>query len=123
MGLNFFSTSKLGRKVSSSIMGISKSQLGDQQRVPPPPNPNPFRFDVVEAEHINGFLLLVIKYPDATNFEGLKILLFDRGVTLDALLQQRAIDPHFSDSQEYIHPIARFEPTGRGWNLARKACA
>ena len=40
-----------------------------------------------------------------------------------AFEQQKKIDPHFSDKCAYKSPIARFEPTLKGWNFAKTFCA
>jgi len=47
-----------------------------------------------------------------TNFEGVKILVFEGDFVLRSV-----IDPHFSEDYS---PIARFKPTERGMELARK---
>ena len=46
----------------------------------------------------------------------MKILVFKS--TVRKILQQKLIDPHFSDNKNFISPIARFEPTKEGWNMA-----
>jgi hypothetical protein len=81
-------------------------------------NPDPLHYKIKQSEVIGTFLLLWVNYPDCKNYEGNKILLF-QGVTLAALKKQKAIDPHFSDSQKYHHPIARFVPTEEGWAMAQ----
>jgi len=81
-------------------------------------NPNPNNYLVVKAEEHNGVLILMIRYPDCNNYEGNKILVFERGVTLINIINQKVIDPHFSTNSNYHSPIARFEPTDRGWNWA-----
>jgi hypothetical protein len=53
----------------------------------------------------------------APNYEGRKVLLFE-GVSLEELKAQRKIDPHFFPSGPLKSPIARFEPTERGWTMA-----
>ena len=58
-----------------------------------------------------------INYPDCTTFEGNKVLMFNN-VSIDDILLQKDIDPHFSSSVKYIHPFARFEPTVHGWKIA-----
>lgn len=65
------------------------------------------------------FLIVKIHYPNCTNFEGNKILVF-RDCTLQDLEEQVAIDPHFSDSKKYHHPIARFVPTEAGLRMAER---
>lgn len=61
-----------------------------------------------------------IRYPDCTNYEGLKILVFEKGTKLEHLLNQGMIDPHFGT--EGIHPIARFVPTKDGLTRAKIFC-
>ena len=39
---------------------------------------------------------------------------------IEKLKAQKVIDPHFSESKKYYSPIARFEPTMRGWGMAMK---
>jgi hypothetical protein len=70
----------------------------------------------LKHSRVNKYLVLKVQYPDATNFEGVKIMVFDREVRLMQLNQQGFIDPHFST--QALHPIARFIPTGRGWEMA-----
>lgn len=81
-------------------------------------NPDPRRFTVLSHTTVNGYLILELQYPNCTNYEGRKVLLFDRGVTMTRLKRQGAIDPHFSKSEKFNHPIARFEPTARGHAMA-----
>jgi hypothetical protein len=42
-------------------------------------------------------------------------------VTPAQIKAQGAIDPHFSDSSAYLHPVARFVPDDRGLVMARAA--
>lgn len=80
------------------------------------PNPNPANYEILLSLYDDDkkFLLVLIKYPDCTNYEGKKILLY-KNTTLEQLLKQKLIDPHFSTSKKYRSPIARFEPTAYGW--------
>lgn len=57
----------------------------------------------------NGYTLVQVKYIGATNYEGRKILLY-KGNLPDEL------DPHFCEHHK--SPVARFEPTELGWELA-----
>jgi len=79
-------------------------------------NPNPFKYKIEKVLEHGGYLLLLINYPDCTNYEGNKILLF-KDCTLAALEKQSGIDPHFSSDIRYHSPIARFEPTSFGWMM------
>lgn len=96
---------------------------------PPPPkkekakkvsgNPDPFNYKIVQAKEAGRFLILKINYPDCTNYEGNKILVF-RDLTLIDLVNQRIIDPHFFADSKLVSPIARFVPTDEGWDMAVK---
>ena len=81
------------------------------------PNPDPNNYKVIQAEQIGTHLVLKINYPDCTNFEGNKILVF-RDMTAIDLLNQKLIDPHFFNHTKYKSPIARFVPTNEGWSMA-----
>ena len=83
----------------------------------PANNPNPLNFMIEDHRQIRGFLLLLVHYPDCTNYEGRKILMYE-GVTLADIKNQGTIDPHFSDNKQYHSPIARFEPTLKGMRMA-----
>lgn len=86
------------------------------------PNPNPKKCTVQTAYTNDDYTVLSIKYDGCTNFEGYKILVF-RG-PLAPIIEQRVfgggIDPHFSASTNVLHPMARFEPTDGGWEMACK---
>lgn len=75
------------------------------------PNPNPENFRIKRLAQVGSFLGALIVYPDATNFEGNKILVF-AGVTADELRQRATIDPHFKEEGDII---ARFRPDEQGW--------
>ena len=81
------------------------------------PNPDPSNYNILRYAEIGEFLVVEIQYPDCKNYEGKKILLYD-GLTINDLKGQRLIDPHFSNNKKYKSPIARFEPTRHGWNMA-----
>lgn len=84
------------------------------------PNPDPSNYKILSAiENPNG-LVVEIQYIGCTNYEGRKILVFEKGVTLIDLVNQKLIDPHFFQNKSFKSPIARFEPTVRGMNLAKK---
>lgn len=81
------------------------------------PNPDPNNYQIIQAEEIGNFLVLRIKYPDCTNYEGTKILVFKDVKAID-LLKQKLIDPHFFEDKKYKSPVARFVPTNEGWQMA-----
>lgn len=82
-------------------------------------NPDPTKYKIILHKEQNGFLLVLINYPNCTNYEGNKILLY-KGVTYNQLVSQKVIDPHFSENKRFKSPIARFEPTDYGWELGLK---
>lgn len=80
-------------------------------------NPNPSKYTILSHKEKNGHLILMLHYPDCINYEGKKILVFENCKLVD-LKRQGLIDPHFSTAKGYYSPIARFEPTARGWTMA-----
>lgn len=84
-------------------------------------NPDPTRFVIQKTERAGRFLIAEVHYPNCQNYEGNKILVFD-GVPEKVLREQTSLDPHFCDSPEHPSPVARFEPTARGWNYAVSFC-
>lgn len=103
-------------KVSSS--SLPYTSLPAEVAVKKDPNPNPSNWKLLKVEEVNGFLIVHLNYPDCTNYEGNKILVF-KNLTLVDLVNQRLIDPHFFKDSKYKSPIARFEPTAEGWAMAK----
>lgn len=56
-----------------------------------------------------------IKYPNCTNFEGEKILVY-QVLSEQELRSKTSIDPHFNED---LKSVARFQPTEIGEKLAR----
>jgi len=81
------------------------------------PNPDPSNYEIKRWKTIGKYLLMEIKYLDCVNYEGDKILLY-KDVGLTQLTDQKLIDPHFSDTDMFISPVARFRPTNNGWEMA-----
>ena len=88
-----------------------------------PQNPNPKKFEILEYLNVRGHTLLKLKYHGCKNYEGTKILVF-KNVTVQELLTKNSneIDPHFCDNSNYYSPVARIEPTSKGWDDAYKFC-
>ena len=107
MGLDFF-------KSFSSYDSMDYSQ-------PILPNPDPSNYRIINWKHVNHYLIITIKYLDCTNYEGIKILVYDKKYSLHQLKNQGSIDPHFSNSEK-ISPLARFEPTWKGIKMAEILC-
>ncbi len=83
------------------------------------PNPDPKNFQIISSVEINGFLIVEARYPDATTFEGHKIMVY-RGVVNTATLLQwtnGTLDPHFSEGP--FSPVVRFAPTRDGRLMAK----
>ena len=75
------------------------------------PNPKNFKIKVmVELENT----YVEINYPDCSNYEGDKVMVFE-GRVAERLLSSSEIDPHFSEG---FSPLARFSPTAIGKSLA-----
>jgi hypothetical protein len=102
---------------SGSMLGPSTSSSSSQNSGSG--NPDPKNYKLLKVEEINNFLIVKIKYPDCTNYEGEKILVF-KNVDLITLINQHNIDPHFSNNSKYHHPIVRFVPTDEGWEMAKR---
>jgi len=81
-----------------------------------PGNPDPLRWDLLEYESTGRLLLLKVRYPDCTNYEGVKILVL-KGTTIERVKARKTLDPHFSPDE--FSPLARFEPTDLGWKCAK----
>lgn len=84
----------------------------------PAPNPDPRRWRLVERRLVerNGrkATLLLVDYPDCSNFEGRKIMVYEGDFTPGPVL-----DPHFCEWPFHGQsPIARFPPTVRGGAIA-----
>ena len=76
--------------------------------------PDPTKFVIRKKEIVNGYPILVVQYPDVLNYEGIKVLMYDKN--FDLKLIKKRIDPHFF--KEGDSPIARFEPTAAGIAMA-----
>jgi len=81
------------------------------------PNPDPSNYEIIRSLQVGYKLVVEIVYPDCTNYEGKKILVFE-DCNINMLTAQKIIDPHFSNNKSYYSPIARFQPTNKGWELA-----
>ncbi len=79
------------------------------------PNPDPSKFYIEETIAVGNCIVAIVVYPNCTNFEGKKILVF-RDMSLKWLKSLTTLDPHFST--EATSPFARFEPTDDGWKAA-----
>ena len=80
----------------------------------PAPNPDPKRWELVDFRAFARSHVLVVKYLDATNFDGVKVMVYDRPYPGSWNLKH--LDPHFDEAG--IGPVARFRPDERGIKMA-----
>lgn len=83
-------------------------------------NPNPYIFEINSIVKIGNHCILKIKYPNCTNYEGMKILVY-KDTKPKQVYEMNKIDPHFCENCK-PSPFARFEPTEEGMNAAMELC-
>lgn len=119
-GHSFNSLEKISKNMlvrnSSDSIKIKNNEIIVKDN--PLPNPKPDNYSIIKYEQIKNKLIIKIKYHDCVNYEGEKILIFN--CSYNDIIKQRLIDPHFSEDKSFYSPIARFEPTEEGWELAIK---
>lgn len=72
-----------------------------------PLNPDPTKFKIVDFHELdNGYMVAWINYPNCSNFEGNKIIVF-RDMNKKKLLALSKLDPHFDKANNIV---ARFRP-------------
>ena len=76
--------------------------------------PDPKNFEILRSHFLGELACLVVKYPDAKNYEGYKILVL-RDTTEEDVRNLSELDPHFSEDGKVI---ARFKPTKDGYDDA-----
>lgn len=76
------------------------------------PNPDPENFEILNEIRIGKYLMVEAHYPDATNFEGKKLMIYE---TPNSLKNVKKLDPHFAATG--LSPLLRITPTTRGWLL------
>jgi len=86
----------------------------------PNSNPDPKKYRILQYLQKNHYLMVIVLYPDCTNFEGLKVMVYEHIHSVEELIQRTngKLDPHFS--KEDISPVARFKPTNDGIQMAIK---
>lgn len=130
MGLRIFSDSPPARspgfsdqKFSDTSAIASYGTVGGHEnlRVVPPfrdGNPNKYRYDILKTQTIGQVVVVEIHYLDCFSWSGRKICVYDNAQKFQDLHQKDCIDPHFLENN--YSPVARFEPTQRGWQMAIK---
>ncbi len=91
-----------------SLKAVSVSQAG---------NPNPQNFVFGRVQVVGAHIVAELIYPDCTNYEGRKVLVY-QGINLLCLTSPQSLSPHFCNDKSHVHPFARFEPTEAGWAAA-----
>jgi hypothetical protein len=107
MGLKLFSSS-------------SYDNYGGNTPIVQPPNPDPAKFKILWKKQYGELCILHVKYEGCTSFEGTKILVYK--ALLKDVLNQETLDPHFSESEKFLSPIARFVPTQEGSEMSQRFC-
>ena len=82
-------------------------------------DPNPNNFKVLSAQCINNYTLAVVQFPDCNSYQQNKVLVYEDD-RRDDLWDAKVCEPHFTD--EFLSPIARFQPTEEGRRLAEAFC-
>lgn len=101
-------------------MGMFGSRCRENHYPPPAPpvgQPNPENYTIVKCEDFVNACVVEVKYPDALNYEGRKVMVYK--MPLSKVLTKNAgkMDPHFANDGSAA-PFARFEPTEAGWSAA-----
>lgn len=105
MGMNLFK----GHSRSCGCPPVDPS-LYDSGVAPVSPKP---KHVIRQLRHNGIYTVAAIRWPDVTNFEGRKVLVYR--ATPQQLRAAIELDPHFCEETGPLVPIARFEPTTRGW--------
>lgn len=112
MGINVLG-SKTKTKWSSSTGSICNCR--DEKDIEPKSD----LFEIIWVKKIGKCLITKIHYPNCTNWDGYKILVF-KDISEKELRNAKLIDPHFSKSK--LSPIARFKPGFEGVENATAFC-
>jgi hypothetical protein len=99
-----------GSRISESVLDVARSVVINN-------NPNPYNFKITKELVIEEFVIVMVNYPDCTNYEGNKILVYEN-MTLSDIKRLSILDPHFSKDKPFQSPIARFVPNDQGWIYA-----
>jgi len=100
-----------------NLSGSSYDQPGSETNPSEPPVPDASRWKILDHRQVGKHLVVKINYPNCTNYEGNKIIVY-LDITLEELVKGQILDPHFGVSKKYPTPFARFEPTQKGWESA-----
>ena len=113
MGLNFICSSN---KDDRYVRYVDREVIKEVEKLP---NPDPKHFSVMDFLQAGRHLIVKVVYPNCTNYEGVKIMVY-ANMEWEVFSKLTKLDPHFSKLE--LSPVARFEPTNRGWALAQHMC-
>lgn len=94
--------------------GRSYDRQKNNQSYPTDPNPSYFTIQKIWENKKKKMVLAQIKYPNCTNFEGVKLILFSNTTRLNISATLK-LDPHFLKTNNVL---ARFRPNKEGLKLA-----
>ena len=77
------------------------------------PNPDPGKYEPIAMATIDGRTILVARYKGCTTFNGIKVLVWNSPIGYELCGQSR-IDPHLLETDDVMHPDARFSPSEEG---------
>lgn len=98
---------------------LSKSSNDDTYYTSEKPNinPNPSNFKMLRRVDKGNISLIEVRFENCINYEGNKIIVMDK-LQLEESIRTNNLDPHFSNKGQTV--IARFEPTIKGWEMAKE---
>ncbi len=92
-------------------MRVSSAYERTSGQVVPDTNPDPERFTVERTHSVGSYVCAMIDYVNCTNYEGKKIVVFEKTVAED-VWSAESVDPHFMEDGKVV---ARFRPDDEGW--------
>ena len=104
------------QKCNYKVVSASHWDCGCGGKASKLPNPDPKNFKILRSVKAGRYVTVMVNYPDCTNYEGNKVLVFS-DLTQDQIGLLKSIDPHFCEG-DHPSPIARFEPTADGWDMS-----
>lgn len=113
MGMGMFSSSSYDKEPVKTVYVVNHTVAQPTVRGNQIRNPDLTKYRCLHISKYGDFKVVKAQYFNATNYEGLKIIVvkdWDGKVTLD---------PHFSLMSPYTIK-ARFEPTKEGWLAANR---
>lgn len=120
MGLGLFKASSCSCDYPTARIPAPPAPPATLVAVPKPayaPLPEPEkRHQILQLYVCGRFVVAAVRFLDSTNYEGLKCLVYEARV--EDIERATFLDPHFCETGRHLVPIARFEPTDRGWEMA-----